>query len=474
VPLLIVVTIVAMVDSATFGYDSLMMSSLIAVPQFTDYFTLTPAMIGLFNASGWMGSIIACTFIQQLSDRLGRRKTIFISAVICLVGVVLQTAAQTMAMFVVARIILGLGGQICGAAAPLLVAEIAPKKTRGFLVGCYFSFFNAGALLASGVTFGSVRINSTWAWRLPSLIQGFPSVLSILTLALVPESPRWLASRGQIDYASEVLQVANNCGSDGVKDLLLEVEETIRIELLEDKNSWKVLLSTKPMLRRVFIVITLAIALELGGSSVGSYYLTIILRQAGVTNTTRLLQINVISSAYNFVISIIGSYLFDTIGRKRQALISLTGMVICFYILAGFVKTFGNSTNKSGQYATVFWMFLFNGFYNFCFTPLNCLYSTEIFPFKVRAAGATMFKFWNCGFGLLAAFILPIAMTNTGWKYYIINASYDLVLFPIIIFIWVETKNKSLEEIAKSFGDDVGITINDGMVVETVDMVQKV
>jgi hypothetical protein len=123
------------------------------------------------------------------------------------------------------------------------------------------------------------------------------------------------------------------------------------------------------------------------------------------------------------------------------------------------VKMYGVSDNKSGQYATIFWMFLFNGFYNFCFTPLNCLYPTEIFPFKVRAAGTTFFKFWNCGFGLFAAFILPIAMDNIGWKYYMINASYNVLFLPIIWYVWVETKNITLEEVAEKFGDAPDVVI---------------
>lgn len=98
-------------------------------------------------------------------------------------------------------------------------------------------------------------------------------------------------------------------------------------------------------------------------------------------------------------------------------------------------------------------MFLFNGFYNFSITPLNCLYPSELFPMKTRAAGTTIFKFCNCSFGLIGTFILPIAMDNVGWKFYIINAGYDVLFLILVIVFWVETKGLSLEEIGKHLGE---------------------
>lgn len=453
--LLPIVIAAATVNSMTMGYDTMMMSGFIAIPQYTNYFHLTAATTGLINASTWMGSIVSCLFMQYMADHYGRKTTIYVASLLSFVGVALQTAStNNMGMFIFARIVLGFCTELAGAASPLLVAEMSPKKIRGFMVGLYFTCFNAGAILASAVTYGSAYISGTWAWRLPSLLQAVPSAMCILLLLFVPELPRWLISKGKFEEAREIFQVSNSLLEAEAEDMLAEVQVAIQEEKTQTKGAWRELFRpTKANQRRLIIVFVLALVAELGGSSVGSYYFTVILEQAGITGTTRLLQINLISSCWNFACAVAGSYFFDYFGRKKQAVGTLVGMIVSFFLLGGFVKMYGNSTNHSGQYATIFFMFAFNGFYNFCITPLNCLYPSELFPMKTRASGATFFKFWNCGFGLLATFILPIAMDAIGWKFYIVNASYDIIFLVLVQIYWVETNGLSLEEIGAQLGE---------------------
>lgn len=454
--LLPVVLASAAINSITMGYDTMMMSSLIAIPQFTNFFDLNPTTNGLMNASMWMGSIVSCVLMQYLADKVGRKKTIYIASSLSFIGVALQTAStDNMGMFIFARVVLGFCTQLTGAASPLMVAEVAPKSIRGFMVGMYFTCFNVGAIIAAGISYRTLDIQSTWAWRLPSILQGIPSVLSIILLTFIPESPRWMLLKGHTEYAKAVFTVSSNLDAEEADAMVSEIQATIEDEKRDTKGAWSTLLlhPSKPDIRRIIIVFSLALICELGGSSVGSYYLTVILKQAGITGTTDLLQINLISSCWNLVCAVCGAYSFDHLGRKKQAIGTLIGMIVSFAFLGGFVKKYGESTNRHGQYATIFFMFLFNGFYNFSITPLNCLYPSELFPMKTRAAGTTFFKFWNCAFGLFGTFILPIAMDNIGWKYYIVNASYDVVFLVLIIVFWVETKGLSLEEIGRNLGE---------------------
>ncbi len=447
--------VTAVVNSATKGYDTMMMSGLIAINPFIDYFKLNPTTTGLLNASMWMGCILSPLAITSFCDFLGRKLTIFVCAWICLIGIIIQSAAQNIAMFIVARIIVGFGCQVTGSAAPLLIAEISPPNYRGGLVGIYFTMYNLGAIIASIITYGTGMMNSNWSWRLPALLQCIPSIISICILYFIPESPRWLLGKGENEYAIQVIQISHAVSKEKAQ------KEADRIMSGIDKDSpfkgqfrklfyWK-----KPMIMRLVIIISFAFLVEMSGSSVGTYYLTVVLSQAGIHSSQKVLEINMISSCWSFIISVVGTFLFDCFGRKKQALLSLTGMIICFFILGAFVEKWGNDTsNHPAQYATIFWMFLFNGFYNFCFTPMNVLYPSEIFPTGVRAAGMAFYQFWNSAFGLIAAFVLPISMASVGWKFYMINAGYDIMFLPIIYFLWVETKGITLERIATLFGDE--------------------
>ncbi|KAH8879369.1 general substrate transporter, partial [Thozetella sp. PMI_491] len=128
---------------------------------------------------------------------------ILISSAITGVGIVLQTAAQNIVMFVVARIIIGFGIQISNTAVPTLLAELLPLCQRSRVLGIFFSYYYVGSLLSSIINFDSQDIPTTWAWRLPSLLQFIPSLLAVALLPYVPESPLWFLHVGREDEARE-------------------------------------------------------------------------------------------------------------------------------------------------------------------------------------------------------------------------------------------------------------------------------
>ncbi|KAK5042978.1 hypothetical protein LTR13_000748 [Exophiala sideris] len=309
-----VVIAVAVVNSATLGYDSSLMNGLQILPSYTDYFHLNTATNGLNNAASWMGAILATPLLQFVPDNFGRKKAILLSAIVCFIGIILQSASQNIGMFIVARMIVGLGSQLSSAASPALLGELLPAVTRGRILGFFFSCFYVGSLASAIINYGSQNIQSTWSWRLPSLLQIIPSLLALA---------------GMIN----------------------------------------------PF-----------------GNFVISFYLDKILTQAGITDTTTKTQINVILSCFSFVVACFGSYMLDIIGRRKQALGSVASMIVCLYIVGGMIKKFGESSNKSGIYGTIAFIFLFQGFYAFSITPLTSLYPTEISQYKLRTTGIAIFR----------------------------------------------------------------------------------
>jgi MFS family permease len=256
----------------TLGYDGSMMNGLNILPQYTEYFHLNTATIGLNNAATWMGSIIGCLFLQPIPDRWGRKSGILIGSIVCLLGVIMQSAAQNIATFVVGRIFIGIGNGISTGSAPTLIGEVLPPRFRGAVMGLFFSCFYVGSLISALINYLVVNVSGTWAWRIPSIIQALFSLWAIATLPFTPESPRWFISQGETEAARETLAVIyghKDPNSDETSTLYDEIVNVLRREEeAYPANPWKELISTKANRHRLFIVATFGIMTEMSGNFV--------------------------------------------------------------------------------------------------------------------------------------------------------------------------------------------------------------
>lgn len=441
-----------MIHPLTLGYDSLMMGGVLNLESFVSYFTLTDATTGLNNASNWAGQLIASiTVVQYLNDKFGRRIAVTMGIGCLTIGVILQSAAQNSAMFIVGRFIIGFGGGLTNVSAVVLLAELCPINLRGLFMGMAFTSFLIGSLIASGITYGVRNAPGNWNWRIPSIIQIVPSLVSLVNLLFIPESPKFLLNNGYDREVYETLLIIHKNDTSLADNALEEYrfeEEKIK---MEDFRPWRQFFKSRINAHRAVINFTHAILTEMAGSSVGTYYLAILLEQAGISSSDQRLQVNIVMSAWQLVVACTGCFMFDKIGRKRQAMISLSGMIICFFVLGGMVKVFGDGHNKSGSFGSIVFMFLFSGFYSFTYTPLTSLYGPELYPFKMRGAGQTLFQAFNSSWGLISSFVLPFAMNGIGWRFYIVNASYDIIFLPIIYYVWVETRGLDIEKIDEVF-----------------------
>jgi len=199
--------------------------------------------------------------------------------------------------------------------------------------------------------------------------------------------------------------------------------------------------------KRMLLNISVAVFTMLSGNNIISYYLGTMLDNAGITDSTTQLEINIILNAWCLVVSLVGTYFMNRMGRKTLAAISTGLLIIFIFMIGGLTAAFGQSTNISGIYGTVAAIFLFQGSYSFGWTPLTVLYPPEVLNFPIRANGMAVYTFFANGIGLMVTFAFPYALAAIGWKTYMINGAWDVLELAFVLFYWVETKGKTLEEI---------------------------
>ncbi|KLP13821.1 hexose transporter protein [Fusarium fujikuroi] len=454
-----------LVNSMTLGYDGNMMNGLMILPSFSDYMHLNTATMAASSTIIWVGSAAVSPIGGILLDKLGRKNGMLSAAILSLTGVVLQSAAQDIAMFIVGRFILGCGVGLGSIACPTYASEVAPTKYRPLMLGFYYDIWYFGGMVAAIVTYGTSQIENTWSWRLPSLFQLLPSFLCLAMLPVIPESPRWLVSQGEHDKARHVLAatMANGDITDaGVLDAYHQICGAVAFEKENPaSHNWLEPIKSPSNRKRVTLAVSVAVIGNLSGSAIASYWLGTMLSQAGVTDTYSQLQINIALNVWCFACAVVGTLLADKIGRKPLGIGNLTFALIFLYLVGIFTKLYGSSTDTSAIYGTVACIFLFQGGYSFGWTTLLVMYPTEVLNFSLRANGMAIYTFTSNSAGVFATFIMPFALENIGWRMYIINASWDILEVLFVAFFWVETKRRSLEEIDALFGPSGHLTVDD-------------
>ncbi|KAG8929598.1 hypothetical protein FRC03_006385 [Tulasnella sp. 419] len=449
-----------LITSSTNGYDGSMMNGLQTLDQWKSAFNYPKgSMLGLLNAIQNIGSILATPIAPYITDHWGRRSSILIGAAIMIVGTIVQTTSQNVGSFIAARFCVGLGVSIAQNAAPLLVTELAYPSQRAPLTSTYNALWYSGAIVAAWTTYGSFRMNGTWSWRLPSVLQGLPSVIQLSLILFCPESPRWLVSQGREEEAVNTIAYYHARGN--VQDPLVqyefnEIKEALRLEAEAAASvSYLDLFRTPGNRKRMRIIIALAFFSQWSGNGLVSYYLNKVFDTIGITNVAIQNLINGILQIYNLIMAVGAGLLCDRVGRRKLFLISNAGMLIFFTMQTVCSARYAIAGSNAAANAVIAAIFLFYGSYDLAYTPLIVSYTVEILPFRLRAKGFTVFNFSISLSLIFNQYVNPVALDAIGWKYYIVYCVWLVFEFIYAYLFIVETKGHTLEETAALFdGED--------------------
>jgi sugar porter (SP) family MFS transporter len=437
-----------------------MMNGLQSVEPWRAYFGEPKgATLGLFNAAYPIGGLIAIPFVSFIPDKFGRRIGLATGGFICCIGAALQGGAQNLPMFVISRGILGAGTVFLNACGAPLITEIAHPAHRTTATALFLTSYALGSIVAGWTTFGTFRINGSASWRIPSGLQALPSVIQLIGLWYVPESPRWLISKDRHEEALAFLTKYHGEGNPNDELVLFEykeIQETLAYEKTVNSgpfyHKFVRFIRTPGNRRRLFILVWAACFSQMSGNAFISYYLSPVLSSVGLTSSLQQTLINATQQMLSWFSALYFATLPKKLGRRTLFLMSLACIFCCLVaITAGSAEFAKNSNNKAAGYVVVAFLYLFSPAYNLGLNGNLGLYITEILTFSLRMPGLAVFQFSQTCFSILSTYVTPIGLENLAWKYYLIWLPWVIIELVGVYLLFPETKGPSLEEIAILF-----------------------
>ncbi|CRG91075.1 hypothetical protein PISL3812_08123 [Talaromyces islandicus] len=457
--LLNIFMIIPYLSSTTNGYDGSMLNGLQSMNQWQQFFNFpTGTRLGSLSNGVIFGQIVAFPIVPWLCDHTGRRFPIFLGSFLLVIGAVLQSASHNYAMFLISRMVIGFGGIIAVEASPMLVSELAYPTHRSVLVGYYNNLWYLGALSAAWITYGTYFMgpNSSWAWRIPSLLQGFFPLLQVLLVYLLPESPRYLVQQDRLDDARKVLVKYHAGGDDNSALVDYEMREII-LHVTAAKTSsskgYTEFIKTTGNRHRLFIIILVPCMMQLSGNGLVAYYLHLVLTSIGLISSPQQLRINGGLMIFNLGVSILMASLMELAGRRRLFLFSTIGMLISFvtWTILSAINQEQNFQHGSLGVGVVAMIFVYQFFYNAGLNGPPWVYVTEVLPTHLRAKGTNIMQIASTCTLIFNGYANPVAMETINWRYYIVYCCVTAAEIVIVYFFFPETKSRSLEEVAVIF-----------------------
>ncbi|KAH8556084.1 major facilitator superfamily domain-containing protein [Umbelopsis sp. PMI_123] len=423
----------AIMVQATGGYGGSMLNGLQSLNAWEDYFNHPQgAGLGTLSSGTTFGGLFALYPASVMCDRFGRRWPMIIGSLFTVIGAIIQGVAQNFGTFWVGRFIIGMGLTLLGIGAPMLLAETSYPTQRSVLTSLYETSYPLGAMIGALVTFGSYYIQSTWAWRLPSLLQ--------------------------VEEARAVLVKYHGGGDENselVRYELAEIKAALQSDKIKKSGKWKQWLMTNGNRHRLGIIMFIPVITQLSGNQVISFYLHLILDSVNITASRDQLVINSTLLVLELVFAVIVASQAEFLGRRRFFMVGIIGMIICFIpwtILSALAQE-GGFSNPGLSKGVIAMIYLYMIQYHIV-APLANVLLTEVAPYELRSKASAIFSLMGSIIGLFQSYVNPIAMAAISWKYYIVFLCILCCEFIVVYFYFPETKGLSLEEVSVIFEED--------------------
>ncbi|CAK9150738.1 unnamed protein product [Ilex paraguariensis] len=462
-------SIVASMISIIFGYDTGVMSgAMIFIKddlKIDD--THVQVLAGILNLCALVGSLCA----GRISDYIGRRYTIVIASIIFLVGSVLMGYGPTYAVLLAGRCTAGIGVGFALMIAPVYSAEISSPSTRGFLTSLPELCISLGILLGYISNYFFAKLTLKLGWRMMLGVAAIPSIALAVGILKLPESPRWLVMQGRLGDARKILLEVSGDAEEAEGRLMdiktaAGIDENCTDDIVKiprkthGEGVWKeLLLRPSPPVRWILLA---AVGIHFFEHATGIEAVVLygprIFKKAGVTSKQKLLLATVGVGLTKTAFILTATFLIDKVGRRKMLLTSVGGMIVALTGL-GFGLTIVEHSHKQLVWALILCIaavYIFVAFFSIGLGPITWVYSSEIFPLKLRAQGVgigvAVNRIMNAAVSM--SFISIYKAITIGGAFFMF-AGVAAVAWFFFYFFLPETKGRSLEEMEDIFSKRV-------------------
>lgn len=430
----------AAVGGLLFGYDTGVISgALIFIRQ---QFTLSTFHQEVVVSVVLVGAAVASLSGGKLADRFGRRRTLLATAVIFIAGALLCALAESVFLLVIGRVVVGIGIGLASSTVPVYISEVSPARARGWQVSLFQLAITVGILAAYLVDY-AFAASEGWRWMFGLAV--VPGLLLGIGMLFMPETPRWLAERGQNELARKVLRKIR--GNPDVSAEMKEIEETL--VAAEERGRWSDLLS--PAVRPALIIgVGLAIFQQVTGINTVIYYAPTIIQSAGIPSASGAILATAGIGLVNVAMTIVAMWLLDRMGRRPLLLIGIAGMVVTLGALGWLFR----SPQHGGGTAMLAVILLMAYVASFAISlgPIFWLLISEIYPLKIRglAEGTAAGVNWTFNFLVSLTFLSLVQAIGASYSFWLYGLLAVGSWFMSYFFV-PETKGRTLEEIEASW-----------------------
>lgn len=415
-----------------YGYDMGVISG--ALLYLKDDIPLNAYTEGLVVSSMLVGAIVGAGLSGPLSEKLGRRRLVFMISIVFIIGALILALAPTMEILVLGRVIIGLAVGGSTAIVPVYLSELAPTDARGSLSSLNQLMITIGILASYLVNYAFAPIEG-WRWMLGLAV--VPSVILMIGVIFMPESPRWLLEKRGEKAARDVMKLTYPAS-----EIDHEIENMKKINQIAD-NTWTVLKSPW-LLSTIIIGSVFALLQQLIGINAIIYYAPKIFATAGFGESTAILS-TVGIGVVNVLVTIFAISIIDKIDRKKLLVIGNIGMVASLLIMSALIWLIGVN---SAAWIILLCLTTFIIFFGVSWGPVLWVMLPELFPMRARGAATGIAALvLSIGSLLVAQFFPVLTDVLQVQQVFLIFAVIGIIAMIFVIKFLPETRGRSLEQI---------------------------